>query len=209
MKAVSPVGAPSTSRISGRHQRHAEEAQHHRRDARQHLDHRLEDLARPAGRHLAHEDGGRHAQRQGDERWPVRVTSERAQDQRQRAKEVKGGIPARAEQVAQRHLEKDGQPSRSRKRKISSTKPMVEKPSTRIRASISELGPARACRLAAVHCRFVSSTLAHFSGHKAQASGTSACPVAQHPVQVGLDLAPGLAGGVHVQRRARWDRCRR
>ena len=33
---------------SGATSGHAEEAQHHRGDARQHLDHRLEDLARPA-----------------------------------------------------------------------------------------------------------------------------------------------------------------
>ena len=94
-KAVSPVGTSSTSRTSGATTTIPKKAQHHGRDAGQHLDHRLEDLAQPVGRNLADKDRRRQAQGQGDDDRPGRH-QQRAQDERQSAKKLLVGVPGLA-----------------------------------------------------------------------------------------------------------------
>ena len=56
------------------------------------------------GRDLAHEHRGRHAQREGDDDGRD-GHQQRAQDQREGAVQIESGIPARPEEVAERHLE--------------------------------------------------------------------------------------------------------
>ena len=96
---------------------------------------------------------------------------------------------------------KTGSPSRMRKRKIKTTNPMLDNPSTRIRAS-TENSPHRLRGLAssmanvsAVH--FVQPGLS-LQWYKSQL-GHERLALAEHPIHVLGHLASGHASRVHVQ----------
>ena len=75
VKAVSPVGRLSKLAQAGRQHQDADETQHHRREARQDLDQRFEDLVHPGRGDFGHEDGGCHPKGHGDEQRATTVMS--------------------------------------------------------------------------------------------------------------------------------------